>query len=191
MKTPKLLKQIAGVAAIVSSTSLISVPSLAQFYNVYYFPSSYFNPSPGLLQNGEDAAANINDLLAENDQLKEISSYLAKAELTGTLEQKNITLFAPTDKAFESLPVAIREKLEDQENLTKLLKYHLVVGQITNEDIKRQEVETLLGSPVKMVGVSAGNKLQLKLNEAVAGERYSASNGVIIPIDKVLIPPNF
>jgi uncharacterized surface protein with fasciclin (FAS1) repeats len=189
MKPTNLFAKIAGVAAIASSTFVISVPTLAQFFNVYYFPSSYFSPSPSLYQSEDEI--NLTQLLKANNQFKKIASYLEKADLTETLAEDGVTLFAPTDKAFQSLPVATQRKLADPENLTKLLQYHIVVGQITDDEIKRQEVATLLGTPVKIVGVSVANKLQLKLNEATAGEPLSATNGVIIPLDKVLLPPGF
>lgn len=186
MKTTNLLAKLSGTIAVASSAAFIGVPAIAQFY----FPAaSYFSPWASPYQSEDNP--NVAELLAMNDDFKTLTSLLARADLTETLEQEQVTIFAPTDEAFESLPIATQKKLSEPENLTKILKYHVVEGQITDADIKSQEVATLLGTPVKMVGLPVGENFKIKLNDATASEPLPASNGVVVPIDKVLLPPNF
>jgi uncharacterized surface protein with fasciclin (FAS1) repeats len=65
------------------------------------------------------------------------------------------------------------------------------MGNIGEDDIKRQAVATVLKqNAVEITGVPVGNKVGVKLNNAMASEPLAASNGVIIPIDRVLIPPS-
>ncbi|MBE9169196.1 fasciclin domain-containing protein [Pleurocapsales cyanobacterium LEGE 06147] len=186
MKTTNLFTRLSGAIAVVSSAAFIGVPALAQFY----FPSaSYFSPWASPYQSEDNP--NVAELLEMNDDFETVTSLLARADLTEALKQEQVTIFAPTDKAFESLPRATRQQLSEPENLTKILKYHVVEGTITDADIKSQEVATLLGTPVRMVFLPSGENFTTKLNNANASEPLPASNGVVIPIDKVLLPPEF
>lgn len=184
MKRMHLFAKLSGAIVAVGSAAFIGVPAIAQFY----FPSaSYFSPWASPYQSEDNP--NVAELLEMNDDFETVTSLLAKADLTETLAGEQVTIFAPTDEAFESLPKDTRKKLSKPENLTKILKYHVVEGQITDEDIKSQEVATLLGEPVKMVFLPSGENFTTKLNDATASEPLGASNGVVIPIDKVLLPP--
>lgn len=185
MKTKNLFTKLSGAILLVTSAAFIGVPAIAQFY----FPSaSIFSPWANPYQSEDNP--NVADLLAMNDDFETVTSLLAKADLTETLAgEQVVTIFAPTDEAFDSLPAATRKQLSQPGNLTKILKYHVVEGQITDKDIKSQQVATLLGTPVKMVFLPSGDKFTTKLNDATASEPLGASNGVVIPIDKVLLPP--
>jgi uncharacterized surface protein with fasciclin (FAS1) repeats len=187
MKTTNLFAKLSGTIFVVGSAAFIGVPAIAQFF---YPPASYFSPWANPFQSEDNP--NVAELLAMNDDFETVSSLLAKANLTETLEgEQVVTIFAPTDEAFQALPRATRKQLSKPENLTKILKYHVVEGEITDDDIKSQEVATLLGTPVKMVFLPSGEKFTTKLNDATASEPLGASNGVVIPIDKVLLPPEF
>ena len=85
-----------------------------------------------------------------------------------------------------------KEKLSEPETLKKVLQYHLVVGNIDEEDIKRRGVATLLEqNSVNITGVQGKDKkVTVMLNGATASEPLPATNGVVIPIDQVLIPAN-
>ncbi len=187
MKTANFFAKLSGTIFVVGSAAFIGVRAIAQFF---YPPASYFSPWANPFQSEDNP--NVAELLAENDDFETMTSLLAKADLTETLEGEQVTIFAPTDEAFQSLPAATRKQLSKPENLTKILKYHVVEGQITDDDIKSQEVRTLLGTSVKMVFLPSGEKFTTKLNDdATASEPLGASNGVVIPIDKVLLPPEF
>jgi uncharacterized surface protein with fasciclin (FAS1) repeats len=188
MKTTNLFAKLSGAIVVVGSAAFIGVPAIAQFSRFFYPPASYFSPLASPFQSEDNP--NVAELLAMNDDFETVTSLLAKADLTETLEgEQVVTIFAPTDEAFESLPRATRKQLSQPENLTKILKYHVVEGEITDDDIKSQEVATLLGTSVKMVGLPSGESFKIKLNDANASEPLGASNGVVIPIDKVLLPP--
>ncbi|AFZ34861.1 beta-Ig-H3/fasciclin [Stanieria cyanosphaera PCC 7437] len=188
MKTKYLLKNLTGAIALTSGIALIGIPTLAQSF--YFFPSSYFYRSAFPYESEDNP--NVAELLAANPELKTVSSLLKDANLAESLDEKEVTFFAPTDEAFQALPVATQEKLSNPDKLAQLLKYHIVEGKITDENIKTQKIATLLGSPVKIVGVPLQNKqVQIKLNQATASQPLPATNGVVIPIDSVLLPPNF
>ena len=118
------------------------------------------------------------------------NTLLAAAEasnLTSVLYNDGpFTLFAPTDDAFAALPEGTVENLlKNPKELAKVLKYHLVKGNIFSRDLNNgSSVATVLGSPVS-IDTTEG---VLVNNAKVIQADMEASNGVIHVIDKVLLP---
>ena len=118
------------------------------------------------------------------------NTLLAAAEasnLTSVLYNEGpFTLFAPTDDAFAALPEGTVENLlNNPKELAKVLKYHLVKGNIFSGDLNNgSSVATVLGSPVS-IDTTEG---VLVNNAKVIRADMEASNGVIHVIDKVLLP---
>ena len=109
------------------------------------------------------------------------------AELTDVLHNDGpFTLFAPTDDAFAALPDGTVENLlKNPKELAKVLKYHLVKGNMLSTDLNNgSSVATVLGSPVS-INTTEG---VLVNNAKVIQADMEASNGVIHVIDKVLLP---
>ena len=109
------------------------------------------------------------------------------ANLTSVLYNDGpLTLFAPTDDAFAALPDGTVENLlKNPKELAKVLKYHLVKGNIFSDDLNNgSSVSTVLGSPIK-ISTTEG---VLVNNAKVIQADMEASNGVIHVIDKVLLP---
>ena len=109
------------------------------------------------------------------------------ANLTSVLYNDGpFTLFAPTDDAFDALPDGtVDNLLKNPEELAKVLKYHLVKGNIFSDDLSNSSsVSTVLGSPVS-INTTEG---VLVNNAKVIQADMEASNGVIHVIDKVLLP---
>lgn len=99
------------------------------------------------------------------------------------------TVFAPSDKAFASLPKGTVESLLKKENKGKLidiLKYHVVSGRASAGDaLNAGAVETLQGDTLD-VRIEKG---MLKANGAtVEAVGIDGGNGVIHVIDSVLLP---
>ncbi|MFB2768084.1 fasciclin domain-containing protein [Pelatocladus sp. BLCC-F211] len=122
-----------------------------------------------------------------------LSSALKTAGLADTLKGKGpYTVFAPTDKAFAALPKETLNRLlqpENRETLTKILKYHVVSGELTSNELKRGELKTLEDRPVN-IQINPGTN-QIAVNDAsVTQPNIQASNGVIHAINEVLIPPD-
>jgi uncharacterized surface protein with fasciclin (FAS1) repeats len=179
-------------AAIITGTNYTLASSVLS--QPFYYPSaSFFNPFASNYQSEEDEdEATLASILSMDEKYKMFNSSLEKAGLLETIDRQNsITVFAPTNEAFEALSPDLKKKLSEPEILTQVLQYHLVMGNIGEDDIKRQAVATVLKqNAVEITGVPVGNKVGVKLNNAMASEPLAASNGVIIPIDRVLIPPS-
>lgn len=101
----------------------------------------------------------------------------------------NLTVFAPTDAAFEALGVDLATV--DLAALTKILQHHIVGARVFSSDLSTGSVATLY----KNVSINTTN---LTVTGAKAGEAAAklqasllnihATNGSIHVIDKVLLP---
>jgi len=121
-----------------------------------------------------------------------LAAALSAADLTEALSNPNgpLTVFAPSDDAFSSLPTGLVEcllKPENKDALASILLYHAVAGKVLSSDLSDgQVVETLNGEDSK-IDLSAGVKIN---TSTVTNADVLASNGVIHVIDSVLVPPS-
>ncbi|MGD2108959.1 MAG: fasciclin domain-containing protein [Phycisphaerae bacterium] len=120
---------------------------------------------------------------------KTLLAALDAADLTDALRGAGpLTVFAPTDEAFDKLPEGTVEALlTDIPKLQSILTYHVVAGEILARDVvKLDEAKTLHGQVVR-IDTSSG----VKINTArVVKADVAAENGVIHVIDEVLLPPS-
>lgn len=111
------------------------------------------------------------------------------------------TVFAPTNAAFEKLPagtVAGLLKPAAKADLTKVLTYHVVPGNMTAEQLSaaiksgngKAELTTVQGA--KLTASEAGGKITLTDSKGgksvVAQADVTQSNGVVHVVDTVLMP---
>ena len=95
------------------------------------------------------------------------------------------TMFAPTDAAFDKLGrSAIQALLKDKEKLVDLINAHVMAGAVLAKDIRSMESPSLQGATLTI----AANYSGFTVNGAkVSREEIEASNGVIHPIDTVML----
>ncbi len=133
----------------------------------------------------------IVDVAVANGSFKTLTTALKAAGLVETLQGDGpFTVFAPTDAAFAKLPAGTVNMLLKPENkaaLVRILTYHVVSGNVLSTDLKSGEVNTVEGSPVKVMIGSGGVMVN---NSTVQTADVKASNGVIHVIDTVLMPPS-
>jgi len=183
--TALLVGASCGIGKTVSAQSPFQSP-------FFYYPSaSFFSPSASTWESAEgEGAVPINEIL-ELGHTTFIQN-LQAAELSEAIQgEEYLTVLAPTEAAFAALSPEVQAKLEDPETLAKVLKYHLVMGEISEKDIQRRGVSTMLEQNAVAIGAVEGESKEdvtVMLNDATAGEPLGADNGVVIPIDKVLIP---
>ena len=129
----------------------------------------------------------IVDISAGNPDFSILVSAVTAAGLVDTLSGDGpFTVFAPTDDAFRSLPAgALDDLLQNVDQLTSVLTYHVVSGKVASTDLVDGPVPTVNGADVT-VDLTDG----VKINDAnVIIPDLEASNGIIHAIDKVLLPP--
>ncbi|PMB16031.1 beta-Ig-H3/fasciclin [Fischerella thermalis CCMEE 5282] len=119
-----------------------------------------------------------------------LTSLLRTAGLADALRQPGpYTLFAPTDQAFAALPPDVLQQLQQPENretLIKILRYHVVAGELPAEKLTSGEVKTLEDAAVN---IKVDNSQIAVNNASVVQPNVKATNGVVHVINQVLIPP--
>ncbi|MBD2774011.1 fasciclin domain-containing protein [Iningainema tapete] len=147
----------------------------------------------GRTTNGAQTANDIVSLAASSNSFTTLTSLLKTTGLRDTLQQQGpYTVFAPTDAAFAALPKNTLQRLllsENRETLIKILRYHVVSGELTARELSTGEQKTLEGRPVNIQITPATS--QIAVNKAsVIQPNVQASNGVIHVINQVLLPPD-
>ena len=116
---------------------------------------------------------------------------LKQADLVTTLSNAGpFTVFAPTNAAFEKLPVGTVEGLmkdEKKADLQNILEYHVSVGVYKKDNFQDGQV----------IDQVNGNKITLSVKDgkviingkATIVASVPASNGIVYVIDEVLLPP--
>jgi uncharacterized surface protein with fasciclin (FAS1) repeats len=99
------------------------------------------------------------------------------------------TVFAPTNAAFEALPDGTVDNLlkpESKEQLTSVLTYHVVSGNVMAADLSDGQIVTTLNGQDLTVSIKDG---KVMINGAtVTAADLAGSNGVIHVVDGVLLP---
>lgn len=143
-----------------------------------------------LLPTAEEAMAkSIVDIAVEDGRFTTLVAALQAAGLADTLAGEGpFTVFAPTDDAFAALPQGTVEALlADIPQLTDILLYHVVSGEVLAADVLQLETaETLQGQPLDFV--VDGQTVKIGDVQIIITD-IEASNGVIHVIDGVLLPP--
>ena len=112
------------------------------------------------------------------------------AGLVDTLKGEGpFTVFAPTDEAFAKLPAGTIEHLlkpENRDQLTAILTYHVVPGEVYAADVvKLDSATTVNGADITI----RANDRGVNVDDArVIKTDIGASNGVIHIIDTVILP---
>jgi uncharacterized surface protein with fasciclin (FAS1) repeats len=87
------------------------------------------------------------------------------AGLAENLKTAPITVFAPTDQAFSSLPPGLVDTLllpAHKSNLVNLINYHTIQGKVTSKDLERQ---IKAGNGKASLTTLAGGTLIARINE--------------------------
>jgi len=128
------------------------------------------------------------DIALDNSNFSILVQAAVKADLAGTLAGTGpFTLFAPTDAAFEALfadlgVAGIADLTAAQ--LTPILLYHVVSGNVRSSDLSNGAVETLNG-PIQ---ISLSPSATINGTTNIVATDVQATNGVVHVIDKVLLP---
>lgn len=124
---------------------------------------------------------------AHNPLLTTLARDVKTAGLTGDLNSMHtITVFAPANTAFAKLPASAMTMMHSNSELAKILKYHVVSGQVTPAELAHgMTLTTLEGGTLKTSKMGAA----YEVNNAniICGNLHTA-NATVYIINKVLIP---
>lgn len=148
---------------VIHTVDQVLVPaSVAQFVNTVLEPA-YFNN-------------NFTSLIAA----------AAKADLVTTLlNTPNLTIFAPTNRAFESAGIVIMDT--PKETLASVLTYHVIGTKVMSSEISREAV-SLNSNKLFFTLSDAG--AYINGNTMISYVDITSGSGVVHVIDQVLLPPN-
>lgn len=138
----------------------------------------------------EETQPNVVEIAVGSPDHTTLVAAVTAAGLVETLSGEGpFTIFAPTNAAFEALPEGTVENLLKEENkdqLTSILTFHVVAGNVMSGDLSDGQVVTTLNGQELTVSIADG---VVKINGAtVVAADLAGSNGVIHVIDTVLLP---
>ena len=139
----------------------------------------------------DEATPNCLQIAIGSPDHKTLVAAVQAAEVENALVNVGpLTVFAPTDAAFNALPEGTVENLVKPENkaaLANILKYHVTPGNLNT---------SILGK-LKKLGQANNKYVQVEIVDGkpvIGGANIIASvkagNGIVHVIDKVLLPPS-
>ncbi|MFH9428091.1 fasciclin domain-containing protein [Streptomyces sp. NPDC017615] len=125
---------------------------------------------------------------SNNPALSTLVTAVKKAGLVDTLNNaQNITVFAPTNDAFNKIPKATLDKvLNDKAQLTKILTYHVVGKKLAPKDLENGSFDTLEKSKLMTSGM--GESYTVNDSAKVVCGNVKTANANVYIIDTVLMP---
>jgi transforming growth factor-beta-induced protein len=196
----KIALSLAGGQIKLNGSSAVVLPNVVASNGVIHVVNRVLVP-PSLTKAPAPAPApaqSILQLAAANPDFSTLVSLVQKAGLVEALSGAGpVTIFAPTNEAFQKLaaaaPATFAAVIADPALLTKVLTYHAVSGAIKSTQAitvaqQNGSVTSLEGEPISLSLV--GGKLTLDGSSTVVTADIAATNGVIHVIDTVLVPPS-
>jgi len=134
--------------------------------------------------------ATIADVVQTADELAMLETALGAAGLLQALRLPgDLTLFAPTNAAFEALPAdQLQTLLNTTSDLADVMRYHLVADIVFSDEIVR--LGTALSTSGQPLTITVAADGIIQVNDALIIQTdIATANGVIHVIDAVLTPP--
>ena len=114
----------------------------------------------------------------------EAADYVTSVAASGPL-----TVFAPTNEAFDQLPAGTVDELLEPENadqLRRILQYHVTTSSLPVTSFSDGQLLAMANGAKTTIHVKDG---QVTINDAHVVSSIPASNGMLHIIDAVLLPP--
>jgi uncharacterized surface protein with fasciclin (FAS1) repeats len=126
--------------------------------------------------------------LKSQDHTTLVAALKAAHYVTGVSNAGPLTVFAPTNAAFDALPagtVANLLKPENVDQLRKVLQHHVIPSVYTAEGLRDGQNLGMVDGTNITVHVADG---KVKIGEATILASVRASNGIVHVVDGVLVP---
>lgn len=115
----------------------------------------------------------------------ELAGLAVDAGLVDALRQGPFTVFAPTDAAFDKLPVDVLHTVQDNpDTLAAVLKHHVVEGTISPDKLAVGSLTTLAGDSLAVTKLGD----QFFVDGNLIGDGVEATNGFVYVMNDVLVP---
>lgn len=137
----------------------------------------------------------LTKMLDENSVFTTFVKLVSLTDLAPLFEKDGeITVFVPSNAAFDRLPKGTVDKLEDPKNkeiLTRLIAYHMLDGKVPEAEVKAGSMVMKSGDTVNVeVGDQVGYLMNIKMNgiPVLVGDLFGGKSVAHVLAD-VLIPP--
>lgn len=141
--------------------------------------------------NDDQSAKNILQIAASSADHSTLAAAVVAASLENVLVNAGpLTVFAPTNAAFDALPDGTVENLlkpENKKTLARIIKFHASPGKYEGELFK-DGMRLFQASGHYVQVKKEGDKVSIEGANIVG--TVQASNGVVHVVDKVLLPPD-
>lgn len=127
--------------------------------------------------------------LGSDDHTTLVTALQAANYVTSVAASGPLTVFAPTNAAFDALPAGTVEGLLEEDaadDLREILKYHVTTSGLETSTFKDGQIISMANGKKVTMGVKDG---KYTINGANIVASVKASNGVLHIIDAVLLPP--
>jgi uncharacterized surface protein with fasciclin (FAS1) repeats len=130
--------------------------------------------------------------MAGNGDLSMATGAAKAAGLDGMLNGATpYTVFAPNNAAFNKVPRdSINALTGDKAMMASLLNYHVVPGKVTYSDLAGMTSITTVDGKTLPVARQADGTINVA-GAKVMSQGIDSSNGIIYPVDSLMIPPGF
>lgn len=128
--------------------------------------------------------------IASADHTTLVAAIQAADYVTSVAASGPLTVFAPTNAAFEALPQGTVEGLLEPEavdDLREILKYHVTTSALETSSFTDGQTLSMANGKKVTLGVADGG---YTINGANIIASVKASNGMLHVIDAVLLPPS-
>ncbi len=146
-----------------------------------------------VLDPGYQQVPTILEIAADNPEFSILASLVEQAGIARALDSEhyNLTVFAPTNAAFEALGEETLEAVQaDRRLLRKILKNHLVRGARDSSSLVEDgSAQTVLGLSLPLAGDPDAPTGFSIAGEPLEAVDIVASNGIIHVVGGVLVPP--
>jgi uncharacterized surface protein with fasciclin (FAS1) repeats len=201
MQAMRRLVRVLVVLGVVAATASAQGPTAAPATPTPATPASPVTPAAPAPK-AATTSSNITGVLAKGGQFNTFIRLLKSTGVASQIDNQvsnggnGITVFAPTDNAFTSLPSGTLNSLSDQDK-NALVQYHVVSTAIpmSQFDTVSNPLRTQAGSaspgeyPLNVT--SEGQQVNITtgvVNATVANSLYSEDSLVVYQVDKVLLP---
>ncbi len=141
-----------------------------------------------LVSQGKQRDSIFNEI-TNNQDLEELEKAVKLLGFEEILRNQELTIFAPSDEAFDKLGDKVSQKLRREENreiLAKIISYHAVPGLYGSEHISGLDKLINVNGDEVDIDLENGSLIDSKAN--VTTPDWSGRNGIVHVIDHVLIP---
>jgi transforming growth factor-beta-induced protein len=133
---------------------------------------------------------NIVEVAQSDNNFSILVDLVVEAGLVDDLSGGELTVFAPTNAAFEALFEVVDPADLTQEDLIEILTYHVTQGAIPASALSPTQDVEMLNGEVTLVRASAAG-VDVNGSSNVVSADIAASNGIIHAVDEVLLPREF